>query len=79
MQGVGYRYFAMRAAAKHQVQGTVGNLPDGRVEVIVEGEREVMDQFKMELATGPRFAVITSIDETDIPVTGLFRDFRIDH
>jgi hypothetical protein len=24
-------------------------------------------------------AEVTDIDETDIPVTGLFRDFRIDH
>ncbi|HZS09550.1 MAG TPA: acylphosphatase [Blastocatellia bacterium] len=79
VQGVGYRFFALRAAARHQVLGTVRNLPGGRVEVIAEGEREAMDEFKKELATGPRLAVVTSVDETDIPVTGLFRDFRIDH
>ncbi|MFN7948114.1 MAG: acylphosphatase [Blastocatellia bacterium] len=79
VQGVGYRFFALRAAARHQMLGTVRNLPDGRVEVIAEGERDAMDEFKNELATGPRLAVVTSIDETDIAVTGLFRDFRIDH
>ena len=79
VQGVGYRYFALRAAARHDIVGTVRNLPDGRVEVIAEGDRDAMDEFKKELATGPRSAHITSIEETDIPVTGRFRDFRVDH
>ena len=78
VQGVGYRYFVLRAAARHQVLGTVRNLPDGRVEVMVEGEREAVDEFKHDLATGPAMANITDIDETDLPVTGLYRDFRID-
>jgi acylphosphatase len=69
----------MRAAARHQVLGTVRNLPDGRVEVVAEGDRDAMDEFKKDLATGPSMAEITDIEETDLPVTGLFRDFRIDY
>lgn len=79
VQGVGYRFFAMRAAARHQVLGTVRNLPDGRVEVIAEGEREAMDQFKNDLATGPIMAEIADIEEIDLTVTRRYRDFRIDH
>lgn len=79
VQGVGYRFFAMRAAARHQMLGTVRNLLDGRVEVIAEGEREAMDEFKKDLATGPSMAEITDVEETDLPVTGLFRDFRVDY
>jgi acylphosphatase len=79
VQGVGYRYFALRAAARHQVLGTVTNLPDGNVEVIAEGEREAMDQFRNELATGPLMAEVSGVEETDIAVTGRYRDFRIDH
>jgi len=78
VQGVGFRYFALRAAARHQVTGTVRNLPDGRVEVVAEGEREAMEEFKKELATGPRFADVSSLDESDLAVTGRYRDFRID-
>ena len=37
VQRVGYRFFAQRAAARHQITGYVRNLPDGRVEAIVEG------------------------------------------
>jgi len=79
VQGVGYRFFAMRAAARHQVYGTVRNLPDGRVEVMAEGDRDAMDQFKSELAAGPTFAEVSGIEETDEQVTGRYRDFRIDH
>lgn len=79
VQGVGYRFFAMRAAARHQVLGTVRNLPDGRVEVIAEGDRDAMDEFKNDLATGPTMAVVTDVEEIDLTVTGRYRDFRIDH
>jgi acylphosphatase len=79
VQGVGYRFFVLRAAARHQILGTVRNLDDGRVEVIAEGEREAIDEFKKDLATGPSMAKIIDIDETDLQVTGLYRDFRIDH
>jgi acylphosphatase len=79
VQGVGYRFFVMRAAARHQMLGTVRNLPDGRVEVVAEGERDAMDEFKKDLATGPSLAAITDIEETDLPVTGLYRDFRVDY
>jgi acylphosphatase len=79
VQGVGFRYFALRAAARHQVLGMVRNLPDGRVEVLAEGERGAMDEFKQELAAGPRLALVRSLEETDIAVTGRYRDFRIDH
>lgn len=79
VQGVGFRYFAMRAAARHQVKGTVKNLPDGSVEVIAEGDRDAMDGFKNDLATGPIFSTVSSLDEIDIPVTARYVDFRIDY
>ena len=79
VQGVGYRFFTLRVAARHQVFGTVRNLTDGRVEVVAEGDREAIAEFKNELLAGPLHATVTDIDETDIPVTGRFREFRIDH
>jgi acylphosphatase len=78
VQGVGFRYFALRAAARHQITGTVRNLPDGRVEIVAEGEREAIDELKKELATGPRLARVTNLSEVDLAVTGRYRDFRID-
>ncbi|HMT07932.1 MAG TPA: acylphosphatase [Pyrinomonadaceae bacterium] len=37
VQGVGFRFFAQRSAARHQVKGYVRNLADGRVEAWAEG------------------------------------------
>lgn len=38
VQGVGFRMTARRLASSHPVSGTVRNLPDGRVELVVEGD-----------------------------------------
>jgi acylphosphatase len=79
VQGVGYRFFAMRAAARHQMRGTVCNRADGCVEIVAEGDRDAMDEFKKDLATGPSLAEVTGVEETDLPVSGRYPDFRIDY
>ena len=38
MQGVGFRYTVQRLADGFDVSGYVKNLPDGRVELVVEGK-----------------------------------------
>jgi acylphosphatase len=46
VQGVGFRYTAKTVAAGFEVNGTVRNLPDGRVELIAEGSREELEAFR---------------------------------
>lgn len=46
VQGVGFRYTAKSAARGFEVTGTVRNLPDGRVELIAEGQRDELDAFR---------------------------------
>jgi acylphosphatase len=78
VQGVGYRFFAQRAAARHQVLGYVRNLPDGRVEALAEGLAESVEAFKHDLATGPAFAVVENIEEINVEPTGHYSLFRIE-
>ena len=78
VQGVGYRFFAQRAAARHQVTGYVKNLDDGRVEVLAEGPAQEVEAFKHDLATGPRFSSVDHIEELNLDVTGLYLAFRIE-
>jgi acylphosphatase len=78
VQGVGYRFFAQRAAARHQVVGYVKNLDDGRVEVLAEGPTQQVEAFKNELATGPRYSSVQNIEEIVLESTGLFPAFRIE-
>ena len=79
VQGVGFRFFAQRAAARHQVVGYVKNLDDGRVEVLAEGPAQNVEAFKHELATGPRFGSVDHIEEINVDPAGVYSSFRIEH
>ena len=78
VQGVGYRYFAQRAAARHQVVGYVRNMPDGTVEALVEGPADTVEAFKHDLATGPRFSFVQQVEEIALEPTGQYSSFRIE-
>jgi len=77
VQGVGYRYFALKAAADCGVAGTVRNLPDGSVEAVAEGAEEAVEGFGLELAQGPSYARVTSVDVTQLTPTGRYRGFNV--
>jgi acylphosphatase len=63
VQGVGYRYFTQRAAAKIKVGGYVKNLSDGRVEVFVMGTLQQHRELRTMLERGPRFSSVTEVRE----------------
>jgi len=62
VQGVGYRFFAVRAAKSCGVVGWVRNLPDGRVESHAEGSDEALAAFRGALEEGPAGATVWSIE-----------------
>jgi len=78
VQGVGYRFFAQRAAARHQVVGYVRNCPDGTVEALVEGPANSVEAFKLDLATGPQWAVVDQVEEINLDPSGTYSAFRIE-
>jgi acylphosphatase len=78
VQGVGYRFFAQRAAARHQILGYVRNLADGRVETLAEGAPESVEAFKHDLVTGPTFSVVENVEEINVEPTGNYSLFRIE-
>ena len=78
MQGVGYRFFAQRAAAKHQVVGYVRNCSDGSVEALAEGPPSSVEAFKHDLATGPQWAIVDHVEEIALEPTGSYSAFRIE-
>jgi len=45
VQGVGFRYTVRQLASGFEVTGTVRNLPDGRVELCVAGDRAEVADF----------------------------------
>jgi acylphosphatase len=50
VQGVGFRYATKQLARGFDVTGWVRNLPDGTVELQLQGEREEVDGFLHELS-----------------------------
>ncbi len=63
VQGVGYRYFAQRAAVDLHVSGYTRNLDDGRVEVYAVGTPEQLSELAGRLWKGPRFADVRGVEE----------------
>jgi acylphosphatase len=77
VQGVGFRYFALRAARKTGVTGTVRNLPDGTVEAIAEGSLSAVAEFRAELERGPSFGHVSRVDEVEIQSSGRYSGFDV--
>jgi len=64
VQGIGFRYAAKSVAAGFDVTGSVRNLPDGRVELIAEGDRAELAAFRDAIR--------------DAGLAGFIRDERVD-
>jgi acylphosphatase len=77
VQGVGFRYTAVRIAQDHAVQGFVKNLPDGRVELVAEGEPEEVDAF-LDAVRRQFDGYIEGLTVQDEAAQG-FRGFRVAH
>ena len=76
VQGVGFRYTTNSIVKKFQVTGTVENLSDGRVLLVVEGEVSEIDTFcgEIDRAMGGN---ITEREVDRRPFTGQFDRFQV--
>ncbi len=64
VQGVGFRYTVKTVATGFEVSGTVRNLPDGRVELVTEGLRQELEDFRVAIL--------------DAGLAGFVRDEQVD-
>ena len=78
VQGVGFRFFTQRAAARHQVLGYVKNLDDGNVETYAVGDEEAVKAFHEDILTGPAHARVEEIEEIVEDVDKTYTEFRIE-
>jgi acylphosphatase len=65
VQGVGFRFFVQREAAKLRVGGYARNLFDGRVEVLAVGSSAQLAAMRTALERGPRFSSVSSVREEE--------------
>jgi acylphosphatase len=77
VQGVGFRYFTQDIAEREGLAGTVRNLPDGRVEVVAEGDAETLTRLEAALWRGPSHARVESVEVESIGPTGRQTGFNV--
>jgi acylphosphatase len=79
VQGVGFRWFTQRHAESLGVGGWVRNLPDGRVEVFAQAEKDVLDAFCGKLRDGPSYGTTEALAIEKVPVDHKILGFQIRH
>jgi acylphosphatase len=77
VQGVGFRYTTKTLACGFEVTGTVRNLSDGRVELIVEGDRPELEEFRRAVQDSEVGRFVRQEDVSWHPATNEFRGFEI--
>jgi acylphosphatase len=78
VQGVGFRYTVKNLAMQYNVYGYVKNLPDGSVELVVEGPDSEMHAL-IEDVNRKMNPYIAKVDQIEAPATGEFDYFAIKH
>lgn len=66
VQGVGYRWFAVRAAEELGLAGWVRNCDDGSVEVVAKGDPGLLLRLEGALRRGPGSARVTDVTSSEI-------------
>lgn len=66
VQGVGFRYFALRQATALGIVGWTRNLPDGRVEVVARGEQGALTALEQALSRGPSHSRVANVEKQEI-------------
>ena len=77
VQGVGYRWSCSREARGLGLTGWVRNLPDGRVEALLQGTKEQVEQMIKWCYRGPAEAQVSDIAVSYEDALEDFKDFGI--
>jgi acylphosphatase len=75
VQGVGFRWNACSIARDYSVTGFVRNLPDGRVHLVAEGDREEVERFLAAVADSMA-GNIRHAETVVSPATGRYQSFE---
>ena len=78
VQGVGFRFTTRRIAEQYEVTGFVKNLPNGDVEVVTEGDREVVESFISTICNSSLSDYIRNMEKESSPAMGEYSGFNIE-
>ncbi|HEC62953.1 MAG TPA: acylphosphatase [Candidatus Acetothermia bacterium] len=77
VQGVFFRAHTRDLARRLGLSGYVRNLPDGRVEIVAEGEEKALGELISVAHRGPPLAQVTGVEEKWEDPTGEFSGFSV--
>jgi acylphosphatase len=77
VQGVGFRWYVEREAARLSLSGWVSNQADGSVEVVAEGADENLEQLLLALWEGPTGSSVSDVRVHHEPARGNIIGFGI--
>lgn len=77
VQGVGFRWFTTTTARRLGLRGSVKNLRDGSVEVVVEGPADAVDALANRLREGPPASRVERVEEISSGLPVPERDFQV--
>lgn len=78
VQGVGFRWNAVREAWKRDITGFVKNMPDGSVYIEAEGTRDQLNSYIEWCRKGPSIGFVRSVEFDSFPPVN-YPDFTIEH
>lgn len=77
IQGVGFRYFVFNRANGLGLAGFVHNVYNGDVEIEVEGDRSLIEEFIKEIKVGPRSAHVVDIKIHWVEKSNNYQSFEV--
>lgn len=77
VQGVFYRASTRDTALRHHLTGWVRNLTDGRVEAMLEGEKESIEKVIYWCQKGPPASAPSALEIKWLEYSGSFSDFEV--
>jgi len=78
VQGVGFRYWALKRAQERDLVGFVRNLHDGRVEIVAEGTAESLDALRDDLRVGSGTSKVSDVEESPLGPSDGYTSFTIE-
>lgn len=79
VQGVGFRATTRHYALQLGLKGTVKNLPDGAVEIWIQGTKDAIERLLLKLKHESRPAHVDKFETQYSPIEKPYEDFKILH
>ncbi len=66
VQGVGMRYFVKTNAEYMGLSGWVRNTDDGRVEILAQGDRKILEKFIKKCEKGSHYSQVDYVEVVEV-------------